>query len=364
MKKVLILMLALTLSLGILASCGCSEHIDTDKNGKCDNCSAEVEVNCNGEHTDDDKDNICDYCKEVLIKAPVEKDVTLTLTLVDQDNLPLVGTKLSVLKSGSETPVAEATTDSDGKLTVTVKTGSYALDYTHADELYYQAQINTLTVAESTTAVTLTFRNNTPNGSVDRPYPLSVDTNEAIIDGGATSYFIVYRAVDLIVDIAGTDLKVAYGDAEYTSDVNGNIHFELLGEDTNSAETFSVTNLGAEAANVSITVNSKPGTQGNPLQLDSIGESITVSGVVNKASTYYEYTATAAGTLVLTLLSENSYANMYNTNSYVVVNTSEGATVSLTVAVGDRILIDCNPTVDEATDVVFSIDYVEQGADA
>ena len=60
MKKLLstILVLALALALALtLVSCGeCSEHVDSDNDGKCDECDADY---CAG-HVDADKDGICD----------------------------------------------------------------------------------------------------------------------------------------------------------------------------------------------------------------------------------------------------------------------------------------------------------------
>ena len=46
MKKILLLITALTLCLALLACGGeppCTEHVDADQNGKCDSCGATVE---------------------------------------------------------------------------------------------------------------------------------------------------------------------------------------------------------------------------------------------------------------------------------------------------------------------------------
>ena len=50
MKKLLVLFLALTLCFALIA-CGetpCTEHVDTDENGKCDSCGADVEPEADG----------------------------------------------------------------------------------------------------------------------------------------------------------------------------------------------------------------------------------------------------------------------------------------------------------------------------
>ena len=75
MKKLLLVVLALSLVFA-LASCGllgnndCEEHVDTNKDGKCDVCEATVEVPCT-EHVDADKNGKCDNCDAAV---EVEKD--------------------------------------------------------------------------------------------------------------------------------------------------------------------------------------------------------------------------------------------------------------------------------------------------
>lgn len=77
LKLIFVFLLALTLVFA-LVSCGepCTEHVDADKNGKCDKCEAEM-TEC-AEHEDKDGNNICDKCgnsteesaeKLILIKS-------------------------------------------------------------------------------------------------------------------------------------------------------------------------------------------------------------------------------------------------------------------------------------------------------
>ena len=73
MKKLLLVLLALSLVFA-LAACkkDCTEHVDENKDGKCDVCEAEVEVPCT-EHVDADKNGKCDVCD-----ATVEVANTMT----------------------------------------------------------------------------------------------------------------------------------------------------------------------------------------------------------------------------------------------------------------------------------------------
>ena len=80
MKKIICLLLALVMTvgmLGIFASCGddvCENHVDSNLDGKCDECGAVVTTSCS--HVDEDpKDEVCDKCgadmsEEVVINYP------------------------------------------------------------------------------------------------------------------------------------------------------------------------------------------------------------------------------------------------------------------------------------------------------
>ena len=78
LKFFFVLLLSLLLVF-TLASCGepCTEHVDADKNGKCDNCKTEVPIVCD-EHEDANEDYICDVCGEEL-EAPLVENSDLTL---------------------------------------------------------------------------------------------------------------------------------------------------------------------------------------------------------------------------------------------------------------------------------------------
>ena len=360
MKKIAILMLSLSLVLMLLASCGCSEHVDADKDGKCDNCSAEVEIECNGEHVDADKDSVCDICEEYFTTAPVETIVNVTYTLVDQDGGVLPGVKVYFYKGGASTAAYTATSGADGKLSLEMLTGAYSIDYVY--EGFYQALTKTVNVMETTANVNLSFNNTTPNGTMSRPYPISIgDVNEYTLAVGEQSYFIVYRAVDLLADVTGAGLKVTYADAVYESDANGKINFELVGEDTNSSALILIENTGSSEAAISILVNSRLGTQGNPIVIETLEESITAEGIVKEQVVYYRYVATKTGKLTLTTTGDGAFASMQNARNSVVASTSEagGGVITLEVKEGDEILINVSSFLEleegATTDVIFSL---------
>ncbi len=90
-KRLLALLLSLSLCFSLLAGCGkqnpdpndpadtgndtteetvCAEHIDADADGGCDNCGVEVKTVCQV-HMDLDYDNYCDNCY-ALLATPCE----------------------------------------------------------------------------------------------------------------------------------------------------------------------------------------------------------------------------------------------------------------------------------------------------
>ena len=77
MKRIVCLLLAILMvfgSVAALASCGeCTEHVDANHDGKCDNdgCEATVTVT----HTDANEDGKCDVC-DADMPAPEEPECT------------------------------------------------------------------------------------------------------------------------------------------------------------------------------------------------------------------------------------------------------------------------------------------------
>ena len=352
-----LLIAAIVLIIVLALAGGCSEHVDADKDGKCDNCSAEVEINCNGEHTDADGDSVCDICEEYFVTAPVETLVNVTYTLVDQDGAPIPGVKVSFFKGSATTPAYTGTSSADGKLTVEMMTGAYSIDYVY--DGFYQALTRTVTVIESNTNVQLLFNNTTPNGTTSRPYPLTAgESNEYTLAVGEQSYFIVYRAINLLVDITGENIKVTYGETIYESDENGKINFELVGEDTNSTALLLIENTGAAAAGVAVSINSRPGTQGNPIVIESLDAPVTAAALTKESMVYYRYIATETGALTLTATGAGAYASMQNARNSIVVSTNEadGNVITLNVEAGDEILINISMLLDGVTaDVSFTL---------
>ncbi len=366
MRKILLLILCLSLAASclVLTSCGgdtdCTEHVDTDKNGKCDNCGAEVEKEPCDEHIDADGDFLCDECgAAVLPKGPEQVDVVITVK--DDEGDVLAGVSV-ILAHGEDDKYNTTTAASDvnGKITAKIYTGTYGVYYDYdTDTLgYYLSDTTSVTVSGDTTSIELFLIDNNPNGTPEKPYIISAGENTFTIPAGTSYSYIIYRAVNLYFGATGaTGIKVNYGENEYTADTDGGISFALLGSDTNSAETLTMANTTDADITFSVEINSAPGTYGNPIVVENVGAAITTAPIASGSTVYYTYTATASGVFSITLGTDGAYVSMANGTTYESVNSTEDAvdgTITLEVNEGDVIMIDLSIKTGDAREITFT----------
>lgn len=334
MKKLLSIILSLALlvsAMALMISCGeetpdptpCTEHNDADGNGKCDACGAEVE-------------------------APVvDTKPTVTFTVSDDSGVILANiTAIFIRTDVEDAESVQGVSGVDGKFTLELDAGEYSVMYDYdVDTIgYYFGDTTSVTIAADTTAIDLKMIDNNPDGSADKPYTLSVGDNALAIPAGTSYTYIVYRAVDLFVSFEGTGIEITYGDVVYTPDENGKISFELLGVDTQSVESVVIKNVTDADADYTVSVNSAPGTSGNPYVIETLGEEIRLA-VATGDMVYYTYTATADGEFTITLVDESTTVSIMNTRNSVTANSRNDADdgkISITVQAGDEIIIDCS----------------------
>ena len=339
MKKIIALLLALTLvfSCGLLmTSCGggdCTDHVDADDNGMCDKCDASM-----------------------IPTPPANIDVVFNVK--DQDGIAVGGITVTLTESGSlngEGSVS-AVSGTDGKFTLNIKPGTYLIsaDY-DVDAIGFFALSTTRTVIESkTSSVDILMENKTPNGTESRPYNLSVGENSLTVPAGESVHYILYRAMNLMANVTAENIKIEYAGVEYTPDQDGKISFPFLGADLTSVANVKITSTGSLDATVDFKIEAFPGTIGNPYTIESLGD-ITQNDVTKGEAVYYTYTATVDGTLTLNVTSANTHAAMQN-NFYQVSTSSESSmTISLTVAVGDEVMIDLTTSADENPVISFTL---------
>ncbi len=141
-KNLLALLLCVVMLIGCVAflpSCNkkqnneCTEHIDANSDGKCDNCSADVSSTliCN-EHMDADKDGKCDNCGAATSQNPDSTDnpitpnkTTYTVKVETVAGMPLEGVTVYIHNSdGYSICTVPKSTDKDGVATFELDTSS------------------------------------------------------------------------------------------------------------------------------------------------------------------------------------------------------------------------------------------------
>lgn len=339
MKKLLTLLLSLTMSFGTAALLGA--------------CGGNGESNTAGESS-------------VVEQA---KDVSVAFTVKDQDELAIANVKVT-FTDGNETTVS-ATSDENGQFIITLKEGEYSLDYDNDYETlggYYLPETMKVTVEEAVTSMVLRMTNNTPNGTLGREFSLSVDENEIVIPANTSYYYIVYRAVNLYAEIEGEGAKATYRDTEYAADESGKIAFALLGTNTNSAEIILIENTTATEQTYTVTVQAAPGSQDNPYVL-TLDEVITTKELVSGENVYYTYTAASAGVFTIEIKTDKTFVSMTNVSNSLNASTSddedEDGIIELNVNEGDEIIITCSAIImdDSKISASFIATFTENAAE-
>lgn len=272
------------------------------------------------------------------------KEYAYVVTVVDQDENALKDIGLSLLKS--EETVVEGVTDENGKAELKATVGEYTLVLDEAtipvgfipDNYSYTVEIT----ATGENALTIEIEDMNPDGTEEKPFTFIYGENGEMtitVPANTTHYYIVYRSGGRLLTVESGDLEIAFGGNTYTA-TNGKIEATLLGteDDMQTGTVFAVVNKTANAVQARMLVLGKLGTSENPIKI-VLGENATAT-VVPRTTVYYEFTATASGTLVFTTTSELNSISLYNTVSFVMSDYSEGAlTTSIAVTEGDKIQI-------------------------
>ncbi len=350
MKKILLFILSIALVLSLSAFLfSCGEEEEPEIPGLC------------AEHKDDDENGICDVCKQVTVEIPeAPSAVTVTFTVKDQDGAAVYGVTVIFTEKGNTdaTPVS-VTSGANGQFTASLLPATYTVDCDcDVDTVggYYYSDTTELKVEKNTTALDILLVNNTPNGSEDRPFSLSVGDNEIKIPAKTTHNFIVYRAVNLIASIEGEGIKLCYNGAEHTPDGENKIDFSFLGTDFNSAEVFSIENILDTEVTFEMKISSKPGTYGNPYVIETLGTEISKSGLTSDDMVYYSYKATDTVRLVLTVTSENTNVAMQFGSVQVTTDSENSNAISIEVNEDDVLMINLSTTEKENATVSFILE--------
>ncbi len=212
------------------------------------------------------------------------------------------------------------------------------------------------------------------DGSKENPYQIVGTQFEATVEGKGVVYYQMYKVDGMILSIQDEDAYVLYDDKEFKAE-NGTVSVPLTTPDTYTPAVFGIGNASDKEKTFTVTLTYPQGTLGNPLEL-ALGEFVANVAAGNDQGVYYTYTATAPGTLTLTLLGATegiSYDySLYNLNTYAMRNMSADGvadangnmTVSIPMNQGDVIQFTVGTLPDEnneypAGEFKFQATFVE-----
>lgn len=318
-KNVSRMLILASLCLGILMTVACSKEQQGDAAGATDPVTQTPTV---GEIE--------------LPTVPFEEKVQVSLSVTDQDGAAVKD--VHVILTYDEDKSFTAVTDANGKAFVEALAGKCKVTFECPEG--YLGYPETITVSKSDNSFVLAIENTTPNGSQARPFVLN-EESWTMKFPASTTYHCMISNSTRIMKIQNPNVKVIYKDQTYTPDASGLLEllFEAV-EDSREPIRFQIVNTAATADEVTVAFESLPGTAGNPHIITNLDEKITVE--INKGSiVYYKWTATDAGTLSLTSLSELGTIKMQNnTKSTATEETNNSKpTVEIEVGAGDEILI-------------------------
>ena len=316
--KIIKILLALALAVSLLAVTACDKDTPSDTT---------EDTTVTGEEA----------TTETPTEAPAAK-VEVTMTVKDQDGNPMSEAVVTILPTAEEGESATLTADNEGKITVTLTEGDYTVRFDVLPE--YVLGIDTaLTVAAGMEPVVLEVIDNTPNGSVDRPFVIPDDTATVKIPAGETYHFTLFGANNRTLTMNDPAAEVFYNNSTYKPDAEGKIAIRMKTESARDHSFFAVTNTSAEEREMTVVILSDPGAMDNPIVIETLGEAVTAN-VPQDGMVYYRWTATATGKLTVTSADTINNISLNNLANSKVTDFSNGAeSVSLEVAEGDTITI-------------------------
>ena len=354
--KIIALLLALCLGLTMLIGCGgggnppCESHVDEDVNGECDVCKAAVCI----EHTDVNGDLTCDVCRQTIEKT----NVSYTIVIKDEkgEAVPNIEITLNQYGEVKDTQVSNAQGEIKGEVE---NAGKYTIIFTSLPENWYaDGNYSEITINKSSNTFEFVAVDNTPNGSVEKPFPSeNANTGEAakvVFPAGQTYNFITKGAARYII-IRNANAKLIYKDAEYLPDNEGVIKVLFEATESNSITMFQVVNTSEADNEIGLEFEAIKGSQQNPYE--AVEGCIFNVTVAPEQTIYYSYVATADGVLRLNCENSSNDILLYNTTSYAQASSTNGGKTSfITVKEGDVVSISISLVKDAAeTELEFDL---------
>ena len=317
MRMLLAALLILTLTVGIMAACDRGQTSETTPN--------------------DTAADVTDASTETPTEAPAAK-VDVTLIIKDQDGNPMNEAVVTVLPENEDGESATLTANDEGIVTVSLAEGTYTVRFDLLPE-YVLGMDTVITVTAGMEPVALEVTDNTPNGSVDRPFVISEDSVTITVPAGVTYNFTLFGGYNRTLTVKDAGVEILYKDETIVPDANGEIAIRIVTDSPRDHAYFALTNKSGDTREITVTLVSDPGTMDNPIVIENMNEIITAN-IPQDGIMYYKWIATADGTLIVSSADTINNISINNLTTYQVSDFSEGGeSVSLSVHAGDEITV-------------------------
>lgn len=289
-----------------------------------------------------------------------EVNVTYEATVKDQDGNAMAGAVLNVYDEDDKL-LSTHTANSQGELSFTVVKGVGVKIKIDSDSLpeYHYFGLDYLPLSDET-VLAIEIKNNTPNGTIERPYSIE-DENELVIPAGQTVYYVLYGGSNRNFALSGANgVSVIFGDETKTIEADGTLEFKIPTIDESSRGTIvTFENTNAQNSTLTLTITSDPGAYDNPFELET-GKSN--EHVLPKDTTvYYKWVATKTGYFVIHSETSANNITIYNQTTYEVTAPTNGAICDyIWVNENDEIMLYVSSTSkDNYNEVIFEANCYE-----
>ncbi len=323
----------------------CVAHSDADKDGLCDNCGIQVGV-IGGTST----------------TAP--KDVDVQFVVLDDFGEKMVGATVMITSQVEDIEVSLVVNEG-GSCSTSLPVGDYTIVVENLPE-FHLAGVFKLEVEPGMGPVSLDIMDKTPNGTAEKPYFIGEEPRTEYFNTNEELWFTMRAGEGHYLVIHNANVEVEYEGLTYYPDSNGVVTVRIESEDAKDQLMVKVTNTSADPQEITVELYADPGTFDNPYQI-GLNQN-TVAVVIEGGSVYYEWTATADGSLTVSSTSAFNSITLTNTGKVdgdqndtgtQMAGPSEGA-LSLTlnnIKEGDVIRVQVS-VVGYCTDPEAEIDFV------
>lgn len=314
-KKLFALLLSALLAFSFV---GCKDkkckHRDADDDGFCDKCSAS--------YTDGD---------DTSVNSSPDTSVTCTFTVQTNDGKAVAGVAFTLTSSANTYSLVSG---ENGQVTAQIEPAVYDVSYDY-DTLPDACSPDVYSVdVQSATAITLLLIDNMPDGSEEKPFPLTED-EKLTLAANAELYYTYHGSEAVILQIESENVRIIYN-GKTSEPIDGVVSLSLEAQSF-STVIFSIKNVSSATVQTELKLTYPLGSRGNPIVLS---ENTATANVPEKGEVYYKWIAPQSGIVVVSSENTLNDISMLNTTTNAVSSATYGSACEyLAVSANDEIIL-------------------------